>query len=61
MSLTTPYLNTEAEYSASRLLTKDIVDHIISQNTEYKPYKERISEIKKKTSRREKPKLKIPT
>ena len=48
MSLTTPYLNTEAEYSASRLLTKDIVDHIISQNTEYKPYKERISEIKKK-------------
>ena len=32
-AVTTPYLSKEAEYNASRLLTKDIVDHIISQNT----------------------------
>ena len=44
MVVTTPHLNTEAEYNASRLLTKDIMDPIISQNTEYKPSKERISE-----------------
>ena len=46
MAATTPHLNTETEYNASRLLTKKIVDHIISQNTEDKPNKERISEIK---------------
>ena len=45
-AVTTLYLSKEAEYNASRLLTKDIVDHIISQNTEYKPSKDRISEIK---------------
>ena len=44
IAVTTPHLNTEAEYNASRLLTKDIMDPIISQNTEYKPSKERISE-----------------
>ena len=43
MAVTTPHLNTEAEYNASRLLTKD---HIISQDTEHKPNKEQISEIK---------------
>ena len=47
MAVTTPHLNTEAKYNAARLLTKDILDHIISQNTEFKPNKERISEIKK--------------
>ena len=46
IAVTTPHLNTEAEHKASRLLTKDIVDDIISQSTEYKPNKERISEIK---------------
>ena len=46
MAVTTPHLNTDTEYNVSRLLTKDIVDHIISRNTEYKPNKERISEIK---------------
>ena len=35
MAVATPHLNTEAEYHGSRLPTKDIVDHIISQNTEY--------------------------
>ena len=45
MAITTPYLNTEAEYIASKLLTEDIVDHI-SQNIEHKTNKERISEIK---------------
>ena len=39
MAVTTPYLNTEAEYNASRLLTKVIVDLIISQDTEYKSNK----------------------
>ena len=47
MAVTTQHLNTEVEYNASRLLTKDIVDHIISQDAVYKPNKERISEIKK--------------
>ena len=46
MAVTTPHLNTESEYSASKLLTKDIVDHMINQNTEYKPSNERVSEIK---------------
>ena len=46
LAVTTPHLNTKVEYNASRLLAKDIVDHIISQNTKYKPNKERISEIK---------------
>ena len=46
MAVTTPNLNTESEYKSSRLLTTDIVDNIISQSTDYKPYKERISEIK---------------
>ena len=46
MVVPTPHLNTEAEYITSGLLTEDIVDHIISQNTKYKPNKERISEIK---------------
>ena len=46
MTVTTPYLKTEAEYNASRLLPQDIVEHIISQSTAYKPNKERISEIK---------------
>ena len=41
-----PMLVPPLEYNASKLLTKDIVDHIISQNKEYKPNKERISEIK---------------
>ena len=36
MAVTTPYLNTESEYKASSLLTKDIVDNIISQSTDYK-------------------------
>ena len=40
------HLKTEAEHDVSRLLTKDIVGHIIRQNTEHKPNKERISEIK---------------
>ena len=35
-----------AEYKASRFLTKDMVDHIISQNIDSKPNKERTSEIK---------------
>ena len=46
MAVTAPHLNTKAEYNASRLLTKDIVDRTISQDTKYKPNKERISEIK---------------
>ena len=46
IAVTTLHLKTGAKYNASRLLTKDIVDHIISQNTEYKPNKERISETK---------------
>ena len=46
MAVTTPNLNIESEYKSSRLLTTDIVDNIISQSTYYKPYKERISEIK---------------
>ena len=46
MAVTTPHLNTEVEYNASRLLSKDIVDRIVSQDTEYKPNKGRISEIK---------------
>ena len=46
MAVITPHLNTGAEYNASRLLTKDIMDYIISQNTEYKRNKERISRIK---------------
>ena len=52
MAVTNPHLNTEAECNASRLLTKDIVDHIISQNTECKPNKERISEIKSNIKKR---------
>ena len=51
MAVTTHHLDTEAEYNASRLLTKDIVDHIISQDTEFKPNKERISEIKATSKR----------
>ena len=43
MAVITPHLSTEAEYNAPRLLTKDIVDHIISQNIEHKP---NISEIR---------------
>ena len=46
MAVTTPHLDKEAEYNASRLLTKDIMDYIISQNTEYKRNKQRISRIK---------------
>ena len=46
MAVTTLHLNIETEYNASTLLTGDIVDHIIIQNTEYKPNKERISKIK---------------
>ena len=46
IAVTTPHLNTESEYKASRLLTEDIVDNIISQGTHYKPNKERTSEIK---------------
>ena len=46
MTVATPHLNTETECSASRLLTKDIVGDIIRHNTEYKPNKEKISEIK---------------
>ena len=46
MAVTNPHLNTEAEDNASRLLTGDAVDHTISQNTENKTYKERISGIK---------------
>ena len=46
MAVTTLYLNTEAECNASRLLSGDIGDHIISQNAEYKSKKERIFEIK---------------
>ena len=46
MTVTTPHLNTETEYSTSRLLTKDIVGEIMRRNTEYKPNKEKISEIK---------------
>ena len=46
MALTTPHLNTYTEYNASRLFTKDIVYHMINQNTEYKLNKERISKIK---------------
>ena len=46
MAVTTPHLNTESEYKVSRLLTKDIVDNIISQSKDYKPNKQRISEIK---------------
>ena len=46
MAVTAPPLNTKAEYNASRLLTKDIIDRTISQDTKYKPNKERISEIK---------------
>ena len=40
MAVTTPYLNAEAEYNGSMLLSGDIVDHSISQNTEYKPNKD---------------------
>ena len=46
MAVTTPHLNTETECIGSRLLTKNIINHIINQGTEYKPNKERISEIK---------------
>ena len=46
MAVTTPHIKTETEYSASSLLTKDIVGYIIRHNTEYKPNKEKISEIK---------------
>ena len=46
IAVTTLHLKTGAKYNAPRLLTKDIVDQIISQNTEYKHNKERISEIK---------------
>ena len=47
MAVTTPHLSTETECIGSRLLTKNIINHIINQGTEYKPNKERISEIKK--------------
>ena len=47
MAVTTPHLNTVAKYNPSRLLIKDIVDHIISQNTEYKSKEEKTSDIKK--------------
>ena len=33
MAVTTPHLNTEAEYNPASLLTGDIIDCIISQNT----------------------------
>ena len=46
MAVTISYLNTEAEYNASKLLLKNIVDQIINQNTEYKSNKIWISEIK---------------
>ena len=46
MTVTTPHLNPESEYKALKLLTKDIVDKIISQSRDYKPNKERISETK---------------
>ena len=46
MAVTTPHLNPESEYKALKLLTKDIVDKIISQSRDYKPNKERISETK---------------
>ena len=46
MAVTTPHLKTVAEYNPSRLLIKDIVDHVISQNTEYKSKEEKTSDIK---------------
>ena len=33
MAVTIPYLNTEVDYNTSRLLIKDIVYHIIHQDT----------------------------
>ena len=46
MAVTTPHFNTEAEYNAPSFLTGDIVYHIINQKAEYKPNRERTSEIK---------------
>ena len=46
MAVTTPHFNTETEYNAYRLLAKDIADHIISEDTEYKSKKERMFDIK---------------
>ena len=37
MAVTTPHLNTETECIGSRLLSKNIINHITNQGTEYKP------------------------
>ena len=63
MAVTAPHLNTEAEYNASSLLTGDIVDHIINQNTKNESNKKRHSEIinniKKGTNEAENTNLRI--
>lgn len=46
MAVAIPHLNTDSECNASRLLSADILDHIIGHNIETQPNKEGISEIK---------------
>lgn len=46
MAVAIPHLNTDSECNASRLLSADILDHIIGHNIETQPKKEGISEIK---------------
>ena len=60
MAVTTPHFNTETEYNASRLLTKDIVDHVITKTQNINPTKKESLKLKT-TSKREQLKLKIPT
>ena len=60
MAVITPHLNTETEYNASRLLTKDIVDHVITKTQNINPTKKESLKLKT-TSKREQLKLKIPT
>ena len=54
MTVTTPHLDTEAGYNASKLLTNYIVDEVISQDTKYKPNKKRNSEIKSSIKKKRK-------
>lgn len=46
LAISIPHLKTETEYNASRTLTEQLIEHVINQNTQFHPNKERISKIK---------------
>ena len=52
LALNFPHFNTEAEYNASRTLTEELIEHVVSQNTDYNPNRERTSKIKSDIKKR---------